>query len=160
MRASTTSHNSYAAQNPAVPLSVYKELAAQLQAAQTKLNLLNAENEALVEQNQQLRQEVEKAVQAVLHLHQQANTMVVVDRYTASESPTRHRRSKANRGASPKAKAPKIYTEQEQGRYQRRVASAHVAEMSGWGLAIAILVIIASAFGTGFLIVRPLLSGR
>lgn len=165
MRSSTTSQNSYtAAQNysSAVPLSVYKELAAQLHAAETRLNLVNAENQALVKQNQQLRQEVEKAVNSVLHLQQRVNATVMVDRYTTTEARSKHRGTKAYDVSSlpPKNKSPKLYTEQEQGRYRRHVSSANATEMNGWGLAIAILTIMTFAFGTGYLIVRPLMSGR
>lgn len=157
MRSSTTSQNYYTtaqSYSPAVPLSVYKELAAQLQAAQTQLHLLDAENQALVQQNQQLRQEVDKAVQSMLHLQQRVNA-TAVDRYTTSQSHATHRNTKAKSN-----KTVKQYTEQEQGRHRRRVPPASATEMNGWGLAIAILMIVASAFGTGYLLVRPLLSGR
>src|ERR671932_1404082 len=56
--------------SPSVPISVYRELAAELQAAQAMLESLKAQNQQLVKQNQQLRQEVEKAVQSAQHLQQ------------------------------------------------------------------------------------------
>jgi cobalamin biosynthesis Mg chelatase CobN len=61
---STTTQN----YSPSVPLSVYRELAAELQAAQAKINALTAQNQQIVQENQLLRQEIAKAVQSVLHL--------------------------------------------------------------------------------------------
>ena len=84
MRSSTPSsqHTSSPAATPAyspsVPLSVYRELAVELQAAQALLDSLNVQNQHLTRQNQQLRQEIEKAVQSILHLQQ------VVDANTGS----------------------------------------------------------------------------
>src|ERR671932_193136 len=56
--------------SPSVPISVYRELAAELQTAQAMLDSLKAQNQQLVKQNQQLRQEVEKVVQSAQHLQQ------------------------------------------------------------------------------------------
>jgi hypothetical protein len=125
------------AYSPSVPLSLYRELAAELQAAQVKLDSLNAQNQQLAKQNQQLRQEIETAVQSVLHLQQ-----------VVKQEPTNLVYSE------------KLFTEQEQGRYRRPEPPESPSQISGWGLAIAILLIIATAFGAGFLIVRPLLKSR
>ncbi|QSJ14981.1 hypothetical protein JYQ62_24355 [Nostoc sp. UHCC 0702] len=53
---------------PSVPMYVYRELAAELQATQAKLDALNAKNQQLVQENQLLRHEVSKVVQSFLHL--------------------------------------------------------------------------------------------
>lgn len=62
--------NQYA---PSVPISLYKEVTAELQAAQAKLASLQAHNQQLVQQNQQLRQEVETIVQRVVQLQNAVN---------------------------------------------------------------------------------------
>ncbi|NWF60230.1 MAG: hypothetical protein HXY43_13440 [Fischerella sp.] len=54
--------------SPSVPLSVYRDLAAELQAAQAKIDTLIAQNHQLAQENQLLRQEITKTVQSVLHL--------------------------------------------------------------------------------------------
>ncbi|BAZ67781.1 hypothetical protein NIES4106_25380 [Fischerella sp. NIES-4106] len=59
----TTQHYS-----PSVPLSVYRDLAAELQAAQAKINALNAQQAQVTQENQLLRQEIAKAIQSVLQL--------------------------------------------------------------------------------------------
>lgn len=78
--------NPYGASNPngpapSVPLTVYRELAAELQATQAMLDSLHAQNQQLTrdnqslsEQNQQLQVEVEKVVQSALHMKQVADT--------------------------------------------------------------------------------------
>lgn len=53
---------------PSVPIYVYRELAAELQATQAKLDALTAKNKQLVQENQLLRNEVRKVVQSFLHL--------------------------------------------------------------------------------------------
>lgn len=61
------SHDSYPA---TVPLSVYRDLAAELQAAQAYIQQLNGQNQHLLQENQLLRQEINNTVQAVMHLQQ------------------------------------------------------------------------------------------
>ncbi|MER3494159.1 MAG: hypothetical protein C4323_18820 [Mastigocladus sp. ERB_26_2] len=69
-RPSTTTQN----YSPSVPLSVYRDLAAELQAAQAKINALTAQNQQIVQENQILRQEIAKTVQSVLHLQNLLDT--------------------------------------------------------------------------------------
>ncbi|OKH24331.1 bZIP transcription factor [Chroogloeocystis siderophila] len=171
MRSSTTpppNSTSGRQYSPSVPLSVYKELVAQLQATEAKINLLSAENYALAKQNQQLRQEIETAVQSVIRLQQIVDgTPPYSPNYhvtrPASSSRSTQRRKKT---VKPMTVPPKqtstvgrLQTEQEDGKYRRRM-SPTASEVNGWGLAIAILVIIVSAFGAGYLIVGPLRSNR
>ena len=53
---------------PSVPLSVYRELSTELQAAQAKLNALTTQNQQLVQENQLLRQEITKVVESFSRL--------------------------------------------------------------------------------------------
>jgi hypothetical protein len=53
---------------PSVPLSVYKELATELQAAQARLNALTTQNQQLAQENQLLRQEITKVVESFSRL--------------------------------------------------------------------------------------------
>ena len=193
MRASTTSgHNTPGvthAYSPSVPLSIYRELAAELQAAEMMLDSVNTQNQHLAQQNQQLRQEIDKAVQTVLHLQQVVESSVAL---SWSEEPqgTPDFRTQPNRTVNgvprpmPRSSRPptvvqmpvkepslptresssvlseKLFTEHEEGRYRTRTQPESASEISGWWLAIAILIIIFTAFGAGYLIVRPLLQSR
>ena len=177
MRSSTTpDHNISTATHtysPSVPLSVYRELAADLQAVEAMLDSLDAQNQQLAKQNQQLRQEIEKAVQSVLHLKQIANSAPQSNRlvsgtrqmYRSSRPPSGVR--SAVKGSPPflfreasSVYSKKMFTEQKQGQYGRRSQPDTASQISGWWLAIAILLIIATAFGAGYLIVRPVLQSR
>lgn len=189
MRASTTSgHNTPTATqaySPSVPLSVYRELAAELQAAETMLDSLNTQNQHLAQQNQQLRQEIDKAVQTVLHLQQVAVSWSEEPHATCDFRTQPNRTVNAAPRPMPRSSRPltavpqpvqdpfpfqiretgsvfseKLFTEQEQGRYRSRLQPESASEISGWRLAIAISIIIFTAFGAGYLIVRPLLQSR
>ena len=194
MRASTTSsHKTPTAAHtysPSVPLSVYRELAVELQAAETMLDSLNAQNQQLAQQNQQLRQEIDKAVQTVLHLQQVVDSSCTVSRgsepqmnpYVRTEPsrtvnaaprpiPGSYRppttvqsavegQSLFQKRGGGSVSSDKLFTEQEEGRYRRRPQPENTSEISGWWLMTAMLLIIVTAFGAGFLIVRPLLQSR
>lgn len=169
--------------SPSVPLSVYRELAAELQTVEAMLDSLDAQNQQLARQNQQLRREIEKAVQSVFHLKQVADSAGAVswhDTRPTSDFRSKPRRPVAgssqptNRSQPPfKARSvtassfstrgtdsgfsKKAFTEQEQGRYRRQFPPETASQTNGWWLAIAILLIMVTAFSAGYLLVRPLL---
>jgi FtsZ-binding cell division protein ZapB len=60
--------------SPSVPISLYREVTAELQAAQAMLDSLKTHNQQLVQQNQQLRREVETVVQVSQQLQQVVNS--------------------------------------------------------------------------------------
>lgn len=170
MRSSTSSaHNASTATynySPAVPLSVYRELAAELQAVEAMLDSLDAQNQQLAKQNQQLRQEIEKAVQSVVHLKQVADSVGADGwNHVRPTSDFRPRPPKPAPGARPmhRPRPPsgvQMFTEQEQGRYRRRSQLETASQTNGWWLAITILLIMVTAFSAGYLLVRPLLQNR
>lgn len=178
-----TAANKY---SPSVPITVYRELAAELQAAQTTIDSLKSQNQQLVKQNQQLQQQVEKVVHSAQHLQQ------IVSSFSGATA-TNHvdiPRYKPARQPEPQPVAPPppphhyephesvldsvsfqnepefspysetVVIEQEDTRVRRPVQSETVADVNGWMLIIAILLIVLTAFGTGFLIVRPLLNNN
>lgn len=55
---------------PSVPMSVYRELAAELRANKAVIDSLNSRNQQLLQQNQRLKQEIHNVVQATLNLGQ------------------------------------------------------------------------------------------
>ncbi len=57
---------------PSVPMTVYRELAAELRANQAVIDSLNSRNQQLLQQNQMLKQEIHNVVQATLSLGQVA----------------------------------------------------------------------------------------
>lgn len=172
-----TAANGYA---PSVPISVYRELAAELQATRAMLDSLNSQNQSLVKQNQHLRTEVDKVVQSALQLQKVAGLQqplsrsvtaevayarpdIVVEPSYFSPEPTRSMpRSFTPRPEpiEPTVISEKLYTEQAETRPRRSSPSAQSPELGGFWLAAVIFLIVISAFGAGFMIVRPFLPSR
>lgn len=151
--------------SPSVPLSVYRELATQLQAAQAMLNSLNAQNQQLAKQNQQLRQEIEKAVKSVLHLQRVVDATVTNQPYiyhrhhNFKSEPHRPQKSRTMSRSRPSfsfGSTAVVTLAEDRSRHRMSEAS----EVSGWALAIAIVLIIVTAFGVGYFVIRPLLLSR
>ncbi len=150
---------------PSVPVSVYRELATELQAAKALSESLNAQNQQLLRQNQQLQQELDKAIDSVLYWRQANNNHRTIPKPVANRLSPPHSSQvpTAKEGVLPffpkaATSSPEI-TELEQGRY-RRQAPERVSEISGWSLAIAIVLIIVTAFGAGYFMMRPLVRSR
>lgn len=158
------STNTYSA---SVPISIYRELGAELQAAKVMLDSLNAKNQQLAKQNQQLRQEVEKVVQSAQYLQQ------VVDSFEENrvEKPSVVSSEPRLAASVPRIDFPPLpnddppaYTEafvfeQNESR-PSRASSDGFSDINGWVLVVAILAIVLTAFGAGFLVVRPLLENN
>ena len=74
MKNATLAGNSTPATNqtysPSVPISLYREVMAELQTTQAHLNALKEENRDLQQENQQLHQEIEQIINSVMHLQQ------------------------------------------------------------------------------------------
>ncbi|HLO49840.1 MAG TPA: hypothetical protein VK211_15595 [Kamptonema sp.] len=73
--------------SPSVPISLYREVAGELQAAQAMLESLKTHNQQLVQQNQQLRREVETVVHAALQLQQAVNSAQAVSQIGMPQMP-------------------------------------------------------------------------
>jgi len=169
---------------PSVPISVYRELAAELQATKTLLDSLNNQNQQLTQQNQQLRQELERVVQAALNSRQVADSLKIPGwgKSPAHAHPSAHPEAQvepmrpvprtqrtgrstpqgepkpAKRPPEPPILSDELFTEQPavHPRSQRQETTAK--EMGGFWLTLLITAIVITAFGAGFMVVRPLLS--
>jgi cobalamin biosynthesis Mg chelatase CobN len=174
---------------PSVPLSVYRDLAAELQAAQAVVDSLSAKNQHLSQENQLLRQEIAKAINSVMQLQQFLSTTTtnyypeayptastnrsssVQQPPQASKSqprkqrPTVPKKIKINRAPQPEPvpeyfpMSEPVYIEEQEVRYHP-YSQTEKAETNGWMLLVAIALIILTAFGAGYLIVRPLLANH
>ncbi len=163
---------------PSVPISIYKEVAAELQTTKAAMDALKTQNQQLIKQNQHLRQEIEKAVQSALMLRQATGTMPVVtevppvpqshhavvpdleleDIEIDYQAPVPPPPAKFLGIDSPFPKEQLVYEEDSKPRRPMKLESeASKSELGGWWLAIAIIMIVLTAFGAGFLLVRPFL---
>ena len=170
---------------PSVPLSVYRELAAELQATRAMVDSLNAKNQDLTLYNQKLRQEIYRFVQSANNLRSLVEpTQVPVNAGRANHpaaNQTPHPKSNNNHPEAASASTPSLeetaaaasiaarlrspdasptfenlYTEaQERPLKLERQKRPH--DLGGLWLTLIVVLIMMTAFGAGFLIVRPLL---
>jgi hypothetical protein len=168
---------------PSVPISVYRELAAELKATQALVDSLNGQNQQLTQQNQFLRQEILRFAQSADQLrHVIESTQPAAYPLAPLEQPEFHSEEadSSDEGGvnlaaqvtrivkmptppkrpQPAPKSPPLFTEQRPERpRQPSGSSSSPQEMSSLWLATTILLIVVSAFGAGFLIMKPLLGG-
>lgn len=173
------------ASSPSVPLSVYRELAAELQATRAMVDSLNAKNQELTLHNQKLRQEIHRFVQSAMNLRSlvepvqtpvgaprisdrpaKPTNQAQVDRRSSdpapSSAPTLEETAAASVMAA-KLRTPdsasfhtQLFTEEAES--PRRIERERpTRDLGGLWLVLTILVIMVTAFGAGFWVVRPLL---
>ncbi len=84
----------------AVPITIYRELVAELQHTQQRLREASDRNDQLAEQNQKLRHEVEQMIHAALHLRSVANRIQpdapIVPELAIHYNPQSHNRPESN----------------------------------------------------------------
>ena len=167
----TPNGNGYA---PSVPISVYRQLATELDSTKAQLQSTTQQNHYLVRQNQQLQQEVERLVQSALAVQQ-----LVSGHSTATQSPAASPSaqptpqpqspppsapppSEQSSAAEPMPIPPKLpnfdefFTEQPSDpSFSKKDKPSR--DMGGFWLALVIIVVMLTAFGAGFFVVRPML---
>jgi len=179
---------------PSVPISVYRELANELRTSQARVESLTQHNQQLHRQNQALRQEMLRFVEAagqmkqtlvaqpplpdspplpLSNLVEPLGPELAPPGEPAPDEGTRlgaiAQQMNQLMAAAPKPSSPapnparaaanerKLYTEErlQPSRSSQRSAPA---DLSGLWLATTILLVVFSAFGAGFLIMKPLLN--
>lgn len=157
--------------SPSVPISVYRELAAELQATRGMVDALNQKNQQLDRENQVLRQEMQRVVQSVLTLQpwveaNRADLPAQPRPQSNGHRPTWEETAAATAIASklrtpvdpnPTPSSPEQQFTEVPVTPTKATPTKPTGGMGGLWLTLTILVIIASAFGAGFLIMRPLL---
>jgi hypothetical protein len=180
-----------------VPISVYREISADLQVTQAMNESLKTENHKLIQQNQQLRQELDRLVQSAVHTQQAISHLsldpsdcqsewsgggaemsgdVAAEFSTAKAHLKAHLKASANPGAKPKAPKriapvrpypsgiPDAYYEEHRFEQEAprmvRTQTGRPVELNRWSMGLIMGLIVFSAFGAGFLIVRPLLPSK
>ncbi len=182
----------------AVPVSLYRELCSELQEKNGEVNALTLKNQRILDENQHLRQELQRLVQMVMHTHHQVSQIPSADsKFEASEQfspdpsvnnalsglkptplknalkpnaeqfhsvPTNSLQPSRRMTSASPTPMPSDREEWLTGTHQPMAqrlfqqGSTMAQELRGWRLALVIGLIILSAFGAGFLIVRPLLN--
>ncbi|MDR9402197.1 MAG: hypothetical protein RI580_02040 [Halothece sp. Uz-M2-17] len=141
---------------PTVPMSVYRELAGELQSAQQQLQDLKDNNHHLHQENQTLRLEIKKLVQSVQRLENNLNHW---DQTTHTQQRTNPVPTKESSSYTPAASTQEHWFSHEQTHYVMAEESQDGnQEINGWFVIAAIVMIIFTFSGIGFMIARPLLN--
>ncbi|MEO0988686.1 MAG: hypothetical protein AAFY20_24585 [Cyanobacteria bacterium J06639_14] len=187
---------------PSVPISVYRELAAELKVTQSTVEALTRQNHQLVRQNKLLRNEIQRFVQAAEQLGHFAGVVpqespIVVRQNLTMAPPVQeppvaqplpeppmepeslpleeaipvapevtafppngaivpHPERDRPKSSHPEPSKQRLFTEQpEETRPLSKLSSRR--DLSNLWLATTIMLVIFTAFGAGFLIMRPLL---
>ncbi|MCU0515877.1 MAG: hypothetical protein MUC60_03230 [Oscillatoria sp. Prado101] len=179
--------NSY---SPSVPISVYRQVTADLEAMKAQMEALNAQNLHLARENQQLRQEIDKVIQIAYRLQQIQNTLppfnpnmpppppapnqaVGIEPPHPSQSTPAGISEIAGTGNETSAPFPfadsnpprsalseRLFTEQQEIRPSRGPKPQRASDMAGVWLIVFLLAIVLSAFGAGYFVVRPMFLKR
>jgi hypothetical protein len=161
---------------PAVPISIYRELSAELQATKAMLDSVHAKNQQLTQQNQHLRQQIQQFVQSAISLEQlirQPSGEAAAAEPTLEQhrehpkpdpSPSLGNRFKAAHAqlrslGTGRETSEALFTEIGSAPYPVSDAERNKEASSIW-LTMIICAVIVAAFGAGFLVVRPLLNNR
>lgn len=174
---STTGHQPASNQVPSVPITVYRELATELQMTHAQVDSLSLQNRRLTEQNQQLRQEISRIVQSALQLQHivdsfQPGSFAIPDTFESAPPYAPASPPSGLPGERPGPTAPPVsfqeatgmappaprFTEQPESPRPVRMRPPRSHDMSGLWLAVMIFVIIVTAFSAGFFIMRPFLT--
>ncbi|HEY9818859.1 MAG TPA: hypothetical protein V6D20_24080 [Candidatus Obscuribacterales bacterium] len=165
--------NGYA---PSVPISVYRQLAAELETTKGQLISVSHKNQQLTQHNQQLQQALTSLVQSALMVQPlvggttapstaaastpAAPSAPAPAAPTAPAKPTAESSSAAGQAPS----APDLpsfdafFTEQAEA--PQPTETRQPRSMNGLWLTLVIVVVMLTAFGAGFLVVRPLLQNN
>jgi hypothetical protein len=127
---------------PSVPLSLYRELVEDLELAQARIEFLTAQNKDFVKENQQLRQELERAICYVQQMQAAIENAKVPSRPPVLID----------------EKKQIIEIESDRDRYAPQSKSD--GAINGWVLAIALLLIIVTSCLGAFLIVSSRLGNH
>ena len=161
-----------------VPISLYRELCDELRHKAQELEAADYQNQCLVAQNQQLRQELQQLVQRVMQTQQaviQMATELPSKAVTASPNaspstlittplPARRQamRSVHDQSVSPHAVPSAIASAHDkiEPLTTRLWKQTHTftQDLQGWKMAVVTGLIVLSAFGAGFLIMRPFMA--
>jgi uncharacterized protein YigA (DUF484 family) len=193
----TTGTPSKPSYTTSVPMSVFREVSTDLRGTQNELTSLKRANQALLQQNQYLKLEMQRVAEQTQEVvngfvdvenpvellnRSMAESIVVEDRlepdyeshWNAFEPPLPqvpvrmamprikvNRRPQAVRSSQTLSQPQPILGFLQEARARLTFpeqGSTVASELSGWKLTMLMMIIVLSAFGAGFLIVRPLMS--
>jgi hypothetical protein len=148
-------------QAASVPISVYRQLSAELQTAKAMLDTINGRNKTLTHENQVLRQELERVVRVAISANQVLglpSEEVPTPPQNQAEKLADHIRTVAQPPDEPTVISNELFT--EEGMVVDHTTESSPHEVSGLWKTLLIVAIIITAFGAGFAVVRQVMPRR
>jgi len=146
-------------QMPTVPMSVYRELAGELETTKSQLESLKQTNKKLNQQNQSLRLEISNLVHSVQRLEY---TLQYWDQSSEMDSELSHWKQPKGHSRSDQwhddDAMDGVPTEMEFPYNKKQLSGSQ--GINGWLLLVVVMLIIISFAGLGFAVARPLLKGN
>ncbi|MEA5597457.1 hypothetical protein [Rivularia sp. UHCC 0363] len=143
---------------PSVPISVYRELAAELQATRAMIDALNGKNQQLEREHQQILQEMQRLAFSLQPWIQNQPSFIPGQTGSAATHPTWQETATATAvAASLRPNEPQPDWVAEQPVLSQATTQAPTGRMNSLWLILTVIAIILTAFGAGFLIMRPFL---
>lgn len=143
--------------SPSVPISVYRELAAELQATRVMIDAVNGKNQQMERENQQIRQEMQRLALSLQPWIQNQPSFLPAQsavhpswEATAAASAVAASLRPADSRADWVAEQPVLPQVATQ-------TPAKAGRLNSLWLILMVTAIIVTAFGAGFLIMRPFL---
>lgn len=143
-------------ESPSVPLSVYRELAGELQAARAHANVLKGKNQQLRQYNQELRQEIDSLIAVTDRMRALAQRPEQDLGQKEVSLPLPPLAFENAHVGTPQAASSEMARETARTPERASAAKAERLEKSGWGLAGVTLAIALLFAGLGFMALRPL----
>ncbi|NJN88780.1 MAG: hypothetical protein HC881_23975 [Leptolyngbyaceae cyanobacterium SL_7_1] len=155
---SPTNAHSATPYSASVPISVYRELTAELQATKALLDSTNQQYQQLAQEHQRLRQEVERVVNQTLRLNQVLHPHAVTDPTQVDAIKVAEQLRSGYGGLDlPNPDGDRLanptFTEQPSALLPEKSKSAR--DMGGIGLTLTVIVVVITAFTAGFIVFRP-----
>jgi hypothetical protein len=160
MKSNQTHATRPAAPAPSVPISVYRELAAELQATRAMIDALNGRNQQLDRENQHIRQDIQRVMQATLSLQPwiEGQPSLGSTPPRGAARPTWEESATASAiAASLRPEPPETWATEEAALPQAATQAPKAGRLNSLWLILTVMAIIVTAFGAGFLIMRPFL---
>lgn len=156
-----------------VPIAVYRQLTEELNVTQTRLKFAEQENRKLAQQNQQLKQELANVIKQSEDLKKLVANFEFTVNYPLpnSESKIREKQEKIietaapirskNRIKKPKTKInPSGVVKEISVQYSPQLSRGEFKETNGIFLAIALIFIVLTTLGSGFLVIKTVLGNN
>ncbi|MDB9313674.1 hypothetical protein PN462_11235 [Spirulina sp. CS-785/01] len=152
---------------PSVPITVYRQLAQELQVTKEEMSHLQRKNQHLMEQNTLMREELAKISQSVETL-QQVTASYDGEGNVITSEPPKHQETEIQESPEPSLALSNfeddfessLVMEVEEKPERRPSLQERMGDANGWLVVVTLVFVVLTVFGGTYLLVRPLFSNN